>query len=79
MYFSQKILALSFKTDAAANMKKRVKKRYGDEYASRFTPLTYSAFEKRILDQFRNVLPEGYKTSKDYLIDELGCYKRGTL
>lgn len=34
----KKILALSFKTDAATNLKDRVKKRYGDEYASRFTP-----------------------------------------
>ena len=71
----KKILALSFKTDAAANMKNRVKKRYGDEYASRFTPLTYSAFEKRILDQFRNVLPEDIRPSKDYLIEEMEVIK----
>ena len=66
----KKILALSFKTDAASNLKERVKKRYGDEYASRFTSLTYSAFEKRILDQFRNVLPEEIRPSRDYLIEE---------
>ncbi|WP_278043522.1 UvrD-helicase domain-containing protein [Streptococcus agalactiae] len=65
----KKILALSFKTDAAANLKDRVKKRYGDEYASRFTSLTYSAFEKRILDQFRDVLPEDIRPSRDYLIE----------
>ena len=56
-------------------MKNRVKKRYGDEYASRFTPLTYSAFEKRILDQFRNVLPEDIRPSKDYLIEEMEVIK----
>ena len=66
----KKILALSFKTDAASNLKERVKKRYGDEYASRFTSLTYSAFEKRILDQFRNVVPEVIRPSRDYLIEE---------
>ncbi|MBF0777729.1 UvrD-helicase domain-containing protein [Streptococcus cuniculi] len=71
----KKILALSFKTDAAANLKDRVKKRYGDEYASRFTSLTYSAFEKRILDQFRNVLPEEIRPSKDYLIEEMEVIK----
>ena len=58
----KKILALSFKTDAAANLKDRVTKRYGDEYASRFTSLTYSAFDKRILDQFRDVLPENIRS-----------------
>ena len=65
----KKILALSFKTDAASNLKERVKKRYGNEYASRFTSLTYSAFEKMILDQFRNVLPESMRPSKDYIIE----------
>ncbi|VHG87876.1 DNA helicase [Streptococcus pyogenes] len=71
----KKILALSFKTDAAANLKDRVKKRYGDEYASRFTSLTYSAFEKMILDQFRNTLPEGIRPSKDYLIEDWDIIK----
>ncbi|OTG58469.1 DNA helicase [Streptococcus agalactiae] len=71
----KKILALSFKTDAAANLKDRVKKRYGDEYASRFTSLTYSAFEKRILDQFRDVLPEDIRPSRDYLIEEMEVIK----
>ncbi|MDO4635887.1 MAG: ATP-dependent helicase [Streptococcus sp.] len=66
----KKILALSFKTDAASNLRERVKKRYGDEYASRFTSLTYSAFEKRILDQFRDVLPEDIRPSRDYLIED---------
>lgn len=71
----KKILALSFKTDAASNLKERIKKRYGDEYASRFTSLTYSAFEKRILDQFRNVLPEEIRPSRDYLIEEMEVIK----
>lgn len=71
----KKILALSFKTDAASNLKERVKKRYGDEYASRFTSLTYSAFEKRILDQFRDVLPENIRPSRDYLIEDWDIIK----
>lgn len=56
-------------------MKDRVKKRYGDEYASRFTSLTYSAFEKRILDQFRDVLPEDIRPSRDYLIEDWDTIK----
>lgn len=75
MRFSEKILALSFKTDAASNLKERVKKRYGDEYASRFTSLTYSAFEKRILDQFRDVLPEDIRPLRDYLIEDWDTIK----
>lgn len=71
----KKILALSFKTDAASNLKERVKKRYGDEYASRFTSLTYSAFEKRILDQFRDVLPEDIRPARDYLVDDWDVIK----
>lgn len=71
----KKILALSFKTDAASNLKERVKKRYGDEYASRFTSLTYSAFEKKILDQFRNVLPEDIRPSREYLIEDMELIK----
>ena len=71
----KKILALSFKTDAASNLKERVKKRYGDEYASRFTSLTYSAFEKRILDQFRDVLPEDIRPLRDYLIEDWDTIK----
>ena len=71
----KKILALSFKTDAASNLKERVKKRYGEEYASRFTSLTYSAFEKRILDQFRDALPEDIRPARDYLIDDWDVVK----
>ena len=71
----KKILALSFKTDAASNLKERVKKRYGAEYASRFTSLTYSAFEKRILDQFRDALPEDIRPARDYLIDDWDVIK----
>ena len=71
----KKILALSFKTDAASNLKERVKKRYGEEYVSRFTSLTYSAFEKRILDQFRNALPEDIRPARDYLVDDWDVIK----
>lgn len=71
----KKILALSFKTDAASNLKERVKKRYDEEYASRFTSLTYSAFEKRILDQFRDALPEDIRPARDYLIDDWDVIK----
>lgn len=72
----RKILALCFKTDAASNLKDRVKKRYGDEYAARFTSLTYSAFEKMILDQFKDALPEDLRPSRDYMVEDWETIKK---
>lgn len=62
------ILALSFKKDAAANLKMRVNQRYGNEFARRFISLTFAAFEKRILDQFLMSLPSYMRPNKDYII-----------
>lgn len=75
-FFPKKILALSFKVDAASNLKDRVRKSYGEEYASRFISLTYSAFEKKILDQFRSVLPVNDRPSEDYLIEDWDVIKQ---
>ena len=54
----QKILAISFKNDAADNLKKRVIKRCGKEIETRFISMTYDAFSKSILDHFRFALPK---------------------
>ncbi len=48
----QKILAISFKKDAAENLKKRVAERCGRDFESRFVSLTYDAFFKSIVDHF---------------------------
>jgi len=68
--YPQKILAISFKTDAAKNLKERIELRYGKEYAIRFSSFTYDAFAKKILDQFRNALPEELRPNKDYVIGD---------
>lgn len=68
--FPQKILAISFKTDAAANLKERIQLRYSQEYAARFTSLTYDAFAKKILDQFRMALPQELRPEKDYVVED---------
>lgn len=47
----QKILAISFKKAAAANLKERVVIRCGNDIADRFVSLTYDAFSKGILGQ----------------------------
>lgn len=66
----QKILAISFKKDAADNLKKRVEKRCGVEINSRFVSMTYDAFSKSLLDHFRLALPTNLRPKSDYLIDD---------
>ncbi|WP_044482063.1 UvrD-helicase domain-containing protein [Paenibacillus antibioticophila] len=64
--FPQKILAISFKTDAAENLKKRVELRCGKELAARFESRTFDSFAKQLLDRFRLGIPETYRPEKDY-------------
>jgi superfamily I DNA/RNA helicase len=66
--YPYKILAISFKRDAAFNLKERVQKRCGDELSKRFESLTFDSFAKQIFDRFREGLPNGYKVSADYNI-----------
>ncbi|RAU91180.1 UvrD-helicase domain-containing protein [Paenibacillus sp. YN15] len=64
----QKILAISFKTDAAENLKKRVELRCGKELAKRFESRTFDSFAKQLLDHFRLGLPDIYRPAKHYNI-----------
>lgn len=66
--FPQKILAISFKRDAAFNLKDRVRKRCGEELSKRFVSQTFDSFAKQILDHFRHALPKKYQFKKDYRI-----------
>lgn len=66
----QKILAISFKNDAADNLKKRVIKRCGKEIETRFVSMTYDAFSKSILDHFRFALPEDLRPDATYLVND---------
>lgn len=68
--YPKKILAISFKKDAAENLKERVKLRCGKELASRFESKTYDAFAKEIVDRFRNSLDEVYRPLNNYNIAE---------
>ena len=64
--YPKRILAISFKVDASTNLKARVQRRCGYEFASRFDSYTFHAFAKRIIDRFRvvltgqNILKAGY-------------------
>ena len=64
----QRILAISFKKDAATNLLERVQKRCGKELALRFESMTYDAYFKNILDRFINSLPDSHKPNSDYQV-----------
>lgn len=68
--YPQKILAISFKNDAADNLKKRVIKRCGKEIETRFISMTYDAFSKSILDHFRFALPNTLRPNASYLVND---------
>ena len=64
----QRILAISFKRDAASNLGVRVRKRCHRQHAGRFDSMTFDAFAKGLLDRFGQVLPERWRPSPDYEI-----------
>ncbi|MFK4957426.1 UvrD-helicase domain-containing protein [Lactococcus garvieae] len=68
--YPRKILAISFKKDAADNLRLRTQKRYGNDYGNRFVSLTFDSFSKRILDQFRLALPKNWIPIKEYLVED---------
>ena len=64
--YPKQILAISFKKDAAANLKDRVNLRCGRELGCRFTSLTYDAFASSLLDRFLCALPYEFAVNPDY-------------
>ncbi len=68
--FPKKILAISFKRDAAKNLSDRVGKRCEKHLAVRFNSVTFDTFAKGILDRFIQALPERYRPiSYEVLLD----------
>lgn len=61
----KRILAISFKRDAAANLAKRVRSRAPHDF-SRFVSMTFDAFTKAIVDRFRASLPERWQLRGEY-------------
>lgn len=64
----RRILAISFKRDAAYNLGDRVEQRTPD-HARRFTSMTFDAFTKQIVDRFNPLLPSHWKLNGDYVIE----------
>ncbi|MBO3333588.1 UvrD-helicase domain-containing protein [Clostridium perfringens] len=61
-----RILALSFKKDAASNISERVVKRCGEELGERFDSMTFDAFSRALVDQFLNAIPKEYRPKRNY-------------
>lgn len=68
----RRVLAISFKRDAAKTIGDRVRLRVPPALAKRFVSLTFDAWTKGLLDQFRRALPDPYAPSADYDIGFLG-------
>ena len=64
----QRILAISYKRDAAANLAARVRARTHPDLAYRFDSLTFDAFAKGLLDRFGQALPEEWRPKPNYEI-----------
>lgn len=64
----QQILAISFKTDAAANLAARVRKRCPADLAERFVSLTFDAFTKSLVDRFHAAIPQHWRPTRPYEI-----------
>lgn len=56
-----RVLAISFKRDAAKNLAERVRKRCGETLARRFHSYTFDAFAKGLVDRFGQALPEKWR------------------
>jgi len=62
----RRILAISFKRDAARNLAARVEQRGGPKLAQRFDSFTFDAFAKGLFDRFRAGLPRSFQVGRNY-------------
>lgn len=64
----KRILAISFKRDAARNLAERVSKRCPPEQVRRVNSYTFDAFAKNLVDRFRAAIPDPYRPPAGYRI-----------
>lgn len=62
----RRILAISFKRDAAENLASRVRRRSHPSHAERLDSMTFDAFAKGLVDRFGQSLPARWRPSADY-------------
>ena len=64
----QRILAISYKRDAATNLAARARARCHRSHAARLDSLTFDAFAKGLVDRFGQALPDRWRPRPDYEI-----------
>lgn len=64
----RRILAISFKRDAAVNLAARVSQRCHRDHAGRLDSMTFDAFAKGLIDRFGQALPARWRPTVDYEI-----------
>ena len=64
----RRILAISFKRDAAINLTARVRQRCHRLHAARLDSMTFDAFAKGLVDRFGQALPERWRPTPNYEI-----------
>lgn len=65
----QRVLAISFKKDAARNLERRVRSRCNGQHSRRFQSVTFDAFTKSLVDRFASCLPEEWRPNPNYTIE----------
>ncbi|WP_296583589.1 ATP-dependent helicase [Xanthobacter sp.] len=66
--YPRRILAISFKRDAARNLRQRFEQRCSKDQVGRLDSLTFDAFAKQIVDRFWRALPEPWMLRMPYVI-----------
>ena len=66
----KKILVLSYKRNSIRNLREKIRLRCSPEDVSKAELFTYDAFAKILLDKFGDALPECWRPSADYEVDE---------
>jgi superfamily I DNA/RNA helicase len=67
--YPRRILAISFKVDAAANLDARVRERVPPDLASRLDSQTFHGFAYRLIKRFRPVLTGQSQLDRDFTVD----------
>lgn len=64
-----RVLAISFKKDAAENLVARVRRRCPPEQARRFLSMTFDAFAKSLVDRFYEAIPSVWRPTRPYEVN----------
>jgi superfamily I DNA/RNA helicase len=67
--YPRRLLAISYKRDAARNLRTRFQSRCSKEQAGRLDSMTFDAFSKLILDRFWRALPESWQLTTSYRVN----------